>query len=107
MTGRGAILGRLLATLTDVFRELDDLATFRGVVVSVGMHGARAAVVSLWPGALIVLAPSSSHDCNNWSGNMWPLIAAVLLLFAVLGDGTRLGSPSPRGLRAPRGGVNR
>jgi hypothetical protein len=27
-TGRGAVLGRLLASLTDAFRELDDLTTF-------------------------------------------------------------------------------
>jgi hypothetical protein len=39
-TERGAILGRLLASLSDAFRELDDLATFRGAVVIVGMHGA-------------------------------------------------------------------
>ena len=27
-TGQGAVLGRLLALLTDTFRELDDLAAF-------------------------------------------------------------------------------
>jgi hypothetical protein len=46
-TERGVILGRLLASLTDVFCELDDLATFLGTVVSVGMHWARAAIASL------------------------------------------------------------
>jgi hypothetical protein len=94
-TGRGAVLGRLLMSLTDAFRELDDLTAFRGVVVSIGMHWARAAVASLWPGALIALAPSSSHGCDSRSGKLRPLIAVVLLLiFVVLGDGTRLGSPN-------------
>jgi hypothetical protein len=38
--GAGVILGRLHVSLTDAFRELDNLATFQGAVVSVGMHGA-------------------------------------------------------------------
>jgi hypothetical protein len=96
--GRGVILGRLHALLTDAFREFDNLVTFRGAVVSVGMHGARPAIASLWPGALIALAPPSSHGCDSRGGKRWPLMAAVLLLlFAVLGDGTRatrLGSPA-------------
>jgi hypothetical protein len=88
-TGRGVILGWLHASLTNVFRELDNLATFRGAVVSVGMHGARAAIASLWPGALTTLAPSSSRGCDSRGGKRRPLMAAVLLLlFAVLGDGT-------------------
>ena len=68
--GRGAVLGRLLASLTDVFRELDYLAAFLGTVVSVGMHWARAAVASLWSGALIALAPSSSRGCDSRSGKL-------------------------------------
>jgi hypothetical protein len=59
------------------------------------MHWARAAVTSLWSRALIALTPSSSRGCDSRSGKLWPLIAAaLLLLFAVLGDGTRLGNPS-------------
>jgi hypothetical protein len=90
--GRRAILGRLLASLIDAFCELDDLAAFRGTVESVGMHGARAAVASLWPGALIMLAPSSSRGCDNRSGKL-------LLLFAVLGDCTGASHLVDSGLR--------
>jgi hypothetical protein len=39
-TRRGAILGGLLAPLADALRELDDLATFRGVVATVGVYRA-------------------------------------------------------------------
>jgi hypothetical protein len=86
--GRGVILGWLLASLTDMFHEPDDLATFRGAVASVGMHGARAAVAPLWPGALVALAPSPSRGSDRWSGNLRLLIATVLLLFVVTGDGS-------------------
>jgi hypothetical protein len=76
-------------SLTDAFRELDDLAAFRGAVVSVGMHWARAVVASLWPRVLIALALSSSRGCDSRSGKLWPLIVVVLLLlFAILGDDT-------------------
>jgi hypothetical protein len=36
----GAILGRLLAPLADAFGELDDLVTFCGAVVTVGVYRA-------------------------------------------------------------------
>jgi hypothetical protein len=36
----GAILGSLLAPLTDALRELDDLAALRGTVATVGVHRA-------------------------------------------------------------------
>jgi hypothetical protein len=39
-TRRGAILGRLLAPLADVLRELDDLTALRGAVATVGVHRA-------------------------------------------------------------------
>jgi hypothetical protein len=35
-----AVFGRLLAPLTDTFREVNDLATFHGVVATVGVHRA-------------------------------------------------------------------
>jgi hypothetical protein len=35
-----AVFGRLLAPLTDAFREVDDLATLRGAVATVGVHRA-------------------------------------------------------------------
>jgi hypothetical protein len=43
----GAVLGRLLAPLTDALGELDDLATFCSVVASVGVYRAWAAVTPL------------------------------------------------------------
>jgi hypothetical protein len=36
----GAVLGRLLPSLADTFREVNDLATLRGAVVTVGVHWA-------------------------------------------------------------------
>jgi hypothetical protein len=36
----GAILGRLLAPLADVFREVNDLSTLCGTVATVGVHRA-------------------------------------------------------------------
>jgi hypothetical protein len=38
MSSSGAILGSLLALLADALLELDDLATLRGVVATVGVH---------------------------------------------------------------------
>jgi hypothetical protein len=35
-----AVFGRLLAPLTDAFRKVDDLATLRGAVATVGVHRA-------------------------------------------------------------------
>jgi hypothetical protein len=98
--GRGAILGRLLASLTDAFRELDDIAAFRGAMASVWMHWARAVVASLGPGALIALAPSSSHSCDSRSDKLRLLIAVVLLLlFVILGDCTSASHLVDSGLR--------
>jgi hypothetical protein len=84
--------------LADAFRELDDLAALRGAVPTVGVHRACAAVASLRPGALVALAPAPSRSYDNWSGRRRPLKAVVLLLLllAVLDDGTgatRLGDP--------------
>jgi hypothetical protein len=39
-TGWGAVFGRLLAPLTDAFREVDDLVTLIGAVVTVRVHRA-------------------------------------------------------------------
>jgi hypothetical protein len=36
----GAVLGRLLASLADAFREVNDLATLRSVVTTVGVQRA-------------------------------------------------------------------
>jgi hypothetical protein len=63
------------------------------------MHRACAAVSTLRLGALIALAPAPNCRCDDRSGSLWLLVAVVLLLlllFAVLGDGTqatRLGDP--------------
>ena len=90
-TGWGAILGGLLAPLADALRELDNLVALRGIVATVGVHRSCAAVSTLWPGALVVLASAPSRRCDDWSNSLWLLMAVVLLLFlfAVLGDGTR------------------
>jgi hypothetical protein len=96
----GTVVGRLLAPLTDVFHELDDLTAFRGAVASVGMHWARVAVASLWPGALIALALSSSRGYDSRSGKLRLLIPAVLLLpLAILGDCTGASHLVDSGLR--------
>jgi hypothetical protein len=97
--GWGAILGGLLAPLADTLRELDYLTALRGAVATVGVHGACAAISTLRSGALVALAPAPSRRCDDRSGSLRLLVAAILLflLFAVLGDGTRathLGDPS-------------
>jgi hypothetical protein len=89
-TGWGAILGRLLSPLANALRELDDLAALRGAVATVGVHRACAVVASLWPWALVALVPAPSRSCDDRSSSLRPLVVVVLLLlFAVLGDGTR------------------
>jgi hypothetical protein len=40
VTRWGAVLGRLLAPLADAFHEVNDLATLRGAVATVGVHRA-------------------------------------------------------------------
>jgi hypothetical protein len=95
----GAVLGGLLAPLTDALCELDYLMALRGVVAAVGVHRARAAVAPLWPWALVSLAPAPSRSRGDRSGSLRPLVTVVLLLvllLAVLGDSTRfarLGDP--------------
>jgi hypothetical protein len=39
-TRRGAVFGRLLASLTDAFCEVNDLVTLRSTVATVGVHRA-------------------------------------------------------------------
>jgi hypothetical protein len=50
----GAIPGRLHAPRADMFREVDDITTFCGVVAAVGVHGACAAITPRWSWALVV-----------------------------------------------------
>jgi hypothetical protein len=50
----------------------------------------------MWLWALVALAPAPSRSHDDWSSSLQPLVAAVLLLLAVLGNGpwaTRLGNP--------------
>jgi hypothetical protein len=94
----GAVLGGLLAPFIDTFCEINDLATLRGAVATVGVHRAWAAITLLRPWALVVIVPAPSRSCNGQSDGPRLLVVAVLLLFllTVLGDGTRatqLGSP--------------
>jgi hypothetical protein len=57
---RGAILGRLLTpladTLADALCEINDIATLRGTVATVGVYRARAAATPLWSWALVTVA---------------------------------------------------
>jgi hypothetical protein len=76
-------------SFADALRKLDDLMALRGAVATVGVHRACAAVASLWPGALVALAPAPSRSCDDRSGRLRLLVATVLLLFVVLDDGTR------------------
>jgi hypothetical protein len=93
----GVIPGRLLVPRADTFHEVDDLATFYGVVATVGVHGACVAVTPWWPWAFAAVTPAPSRSCHDQSGGVQFLVAAVLFLLflAVLSDGTlaaRLGS---------------
>jgi hypothetical protein len=50
----------------------------------------------LWPWALVALVPAPSYSRDDRSCSLRPLVAAVLLLLTVLGDGTgatHLGNP--------------
>jgi hypothetical protein len=97
----GAVLGRLLTPLAsafaDVFREINDLVTLRGAVATVGVYRARAAVTLLRPWAFVAIALVPGRSCDDQRSRLRPLVvAALLFLFTVPGDGTRatrLGSP--------------
>jgi hypothetical protein len=93
----GAVLGGLLAPLTHALRELDGLATLHDDVATVGVYRAWAVVTPLRSRALVALVSAPSRSCDDQSSRRRPLGATVLLLlFAVLGDGTRatrLGDP--------------
>jgi hypothetical protein len=97
----GAVFGRLLMsladTLVDAFCEIDDLATLRGAMATVGVYRARAAVTPLWSWAFVAIALAPGRSCDDQRDRLWPLVAAILLfLFTVPGDGNRatcLGSP--------------
>jgi hypothetical protein len=61
----GTVLGRLLAPLADAFHEVNDLATLRGAVATIGVHKAWAAVTPLWLWALVAVAPAPSRRCDD------------------------------------------
>jgi hypothetical protein len=60
-----AVLGKLLAPLTDVFRKVNDLATLRGVVATVGVHRAWAAVTPLRSWAFVAVALAPGRGCDH------------------------------------------
>jgi hypothetical protein len=88
MARRGAIFGRLLAPLADVFCEVNDLATLRCTVATIRVHRAWTAATLLWSWALVAVALASGHCCGHQSSEPWPLVIAVLLL-SVLEGGPR------------------
>jgi hypothetical protein len=90
----GAILGRLLSPLTDAlvdaFCEINDLATLRGAVATVGVYRARAAVTPLRPWAFVAVAPAPSRSRNDQRSRLRPFVVVTLLfLFVVPGGSTR------------------
>jgi hypothetical protein len=71
-TTRGAVLGGLLAPLADALREIDNLVTLHGTVVTVGVYRAWAAVTPLWPWALVALvsAPITAATTGAADGDL-------------------------------------
>jgi hypothetical protein len=61
----GAVLRRLLAPLGDVFREINDLATLRGAVATVGVYRVWAVVTPLRSWAFVAVAPAPGRSCND------------------------------------------
>jgi hypothetical protein len=61
----GTVLGGLLTSLADTFREINDLATLRGAVATVGVHRAWAAVTPLRPWAFVTVAPSPGRGYDD------------------------------------------
>jgi hypothetical protein len=49
----------------DALRELDDLATLRGAMATVGVYKASAIVTPLRLWALVVVALAPSHSCDE------------------------------------------
>jgi hypothetical protein len=60
-----AVLGKLLASLTDAFREVNDLATLRGAMATVGVHRAWATVTPLRLWAFVAVALAPGHGCDH------------------------------------------
>jgi hypothetical protein len=93
----GAVLGRLLTSLADVFADafhkINDLAALRGAVATVGVYRARAAATPLRSWALVVVAPAPGRSCNDQSGGSRLLVVAILLLFLLLVLGAALEPP--------------
>jgi hypothetical protein len=84
----GAVSGRLLTSLAgafaDVFCEINDLATLRGAVATVGMYRARAAVTPFWPWAFVMVAPASGRGYDDQRGRLRLLVAAALLFLSAI-----------------------
>jgi hypothetical protein len=71
----GAVSRRLLTSLAGVFAnafcEINDLATLRGIVATVGMYRARATVTPLWSWAFVAVALASGRGCDDQRGRLW------------------------------------
>jgi hypothetical protein len=51
--------------LADTFHEINDLATLRGAVATVGVHRAWAVVTPLRPWAFVAVAPAPGRGCDD------------------------------------------
>jgi hypothetical protein len=96
---RGAVFGRLLAPLADVFCEVNDLTTLHGVVATMRVHMAWTAATLPRSWAFVAVALASSRCCGHQSSGPRLLVVVVLLLFLLsvpVDDprATRLGSSS-------------
>jgi hypothetical protein len=59
------VLGELLAPLTDAFREVNDLVTLHGAVVTVGVHRAWATATPLRSWAFVAVALAPDRGCDH------------------------------------------
>jgi hypothetical protein len=76
----------------DTFRKINDLTTLHGVVATIGVHRAWAAVTLLRPWALVAIVPAPGRGYNHQSGGPRLLVVMVLLLFLLTVSGT---APEP------------
>jgi hypothetical protein len=60
----------LADAFADTFHEINDLATLRDAVATVGVYRARATVTLLWSWAFVAVAPAPDRSCDNQRGRL-------------------------------------